>query len=240
MEASIPSNDLPLNEDAVPPTSLDLPTMKGLLGQVEEASGSLGDTFGELQDLTMQVALHGEPRMTEEINKLLEQMETQERMHREGIAEIHLILNDYLEKQFLNHLEAQAQQGIDREIDELVREQVASYLEVHIPQDLQDEVGRTQRELEDLGIQLHNSESRRANALLRSNHPDDSIHAVYMSNGEVSSHFPKTLRDLFNLNEMCKTLAFDYELPVSDARDHNLNLFMQFCGVTYQVVCSSG
>ena len=29
----------------------------------------------------------------------------------------------------------------------------------------------------------------------------------------------------------------DYELPASQARDRNLNLFMRFCGISYQVVC---
>jgi hypothetical protein len=32
-------------------------------------------------------------------------------------------------------------------------------------------------------------------------------------------------------------LDYELEIPVSDARDRNLNLFMQFCGVGYQVVC---
>lgn len=40
--------------------------------------------------------------------------------------------------------------------------------------------------------------------------------------------------------EICKALMLDYEIPdVSDARDRNLNRFMQFCGVTYQMVTNS-
>jgi hypothetical protein len=50
-----------------------------------------------------------------------------------------------------------AEQEINREIDELVRKEVARCLEVHIPQSLQDEVAQNQRKLEDLRIQLHNS-----------------------------------------------------------------------------------
>ncbi|KAF8220581.1 hypothetical protein L208DRAFT_1333016, partial [Tricholoma matsutake] len=174
------------------------------------------------------------------ITRLLVQMEDQERMHTEGIAEIHLILNKHLQTQFFEHLKEQAQQEIDREIHELVRDQVALCLEAHISQELQDEVARNRRELEDLRLQLHNSESRRANSLLRSNQPNDPLHTIYTSNGQVSAHFPKSLGDLFNLDaETCRCLVLDYELPVSDSRDRNLNLFMRFCGVGYQVVCFS-
>jgi len=44
------------------------------------------------------------------------------------------------------------------------------------------------------------SESRRANALLRSDDQDNSLHTIYMSNGEVSMHYPKNLNALFNLD----------------------------------------
>jgi hypothetical protein len=50
-----------------------------------------------------------------------------------------------------------AEQEIEQELDELVREQVALCLEAHISQELQDEVAQSQRELEDLRLQLHNS-----------------------------------------------------------------------------------
>lgn len=50
-----------------------------------------------------------------------------------------------------------AQLEIEQELDELVREQVALCLEARISQELQDEVTQSQRELEDLRLQLHNS-----------------------------------------------------------------------------------
>lgn len=43
-------------------------------------------------------------------------------------------------------------------------------------------------------------ESRRANAALRFNYPDDLLHIIYPPNGTVSAHFPKRLIDLSNLD----------------------------------------
>lgn len=43
-------------------------------------------------------------------------------------------------------------------------------------------------------------ESRRANALLRSNHLGDPLHTLLMANGELSPLFPKDLTALFGLD----------------------------------------
>lgn len=48
---------------------------------------------------------------------------------------------------------------------------------------------------------------------------------------------PIEVTDFPFLAETCKDIMQDYELPgISDARDQNLNRFMQFCGVTYRLV----
>jgi len=60
-----------------------------------------------------------------------------------------------------------------------------------------------------------------------------------MSDGMVSRHYPKDLKSLFMLDaETTKALLSDYEVPASDSdsQDHNLNRFMYFCGVQYQLV----
>ena len=79
-----------------------------------------------------------------------------------------------------------------------------------------------------------------------------------MTDGTISRHYPKDLESLFkldgklyiykiivtrflNLNfeaETTKALMSDYKLPTSDSnsQDHNLNRFLQFCGVQYQLV----
>jgi len=60
-----------------------------------------------------------------------------------------------------------------------------------------------------------------------------------MTDGTISRHYPKDLESLFKLDaETTNALMSDYELPTSDSnsQDYNLNRFMQFCGVQYQLV----
>ncbi|GLB37352.1 hypothetical protein LshimejAT787_0404030 [Lyophyllum shimeji] len=219
-------------------TPLNTSSTGDLITSLKATSLSLGDIFEKLQSQTTEVATLGQTGIAPEIKRLHRQLKEQDELHREGIAEIHLILKDCLETQLFEHLKQQAQREIEAEIDGLVREQVAECLKTIIPQDLQDEVAAQKSELEELRIQLHNSESRRANASLRANQPNEILHVIYMSNGEVSKHYPKSLQDLFDLDsETSKALMVDYELPdISEAGDRNLNRFIQFCGVSYQMV----
>ena len=97
-------------------------------------------------------------------------------------------------------------------------------------------------------------ESRRANAKLRIDKPGEPLATMFMTDGNVSGRFPKDLTSLFSLDgefpasqrfetftgvaaEDTEALMADYGIPEpSESRDHNLNRFMQFCGVRYQLV----
>lgn len=82
------------------------------------------------------------------------------------------------------------------------------------------------------------------------------MNAILMSNGEISSRFPATLKELFALDGTCalvlsseltgpcfisgatvRQLLDEYEIPIiTESREGNLNQFIQFCGVQYQMV----
>jgi hypothetical protein len=49
------------------------------------------------------------------------------------------------------------EEEITAQIDDMVKEYVAECLKAHIPQDLQDEVAMSKKELEELNLRLHNS-----------------------------------------------------------------------------------
>jgi len=165
-------------------------------------------------------------------------MRNQDRKHKEGLVEIQNILNDLLDNQVKADMRKKVEQEITSRIDELVKEHVVECLKVHIPQELQNEVASSKRELEELNIRLHNSESRRANGNLRHNKADDLLATMLMLDGNVSPRYPKDLRGLFELDgETTRALMVDYTLPEpGESRDLNLNKFMQFCGVRYQLV----
>ncbi len=97
------------------------------------------------------------------------------------------------------------------------------------------------------------------NGSLRANRPEEALHTIYMAGGIISPRFPEDLKGLFDLDgksqlygsvdtdtenrpdllaDILQVLLADYGLTagISDVRDANLNKFMQFCGVRYQLV----
>lgn len=139
-------------------------------------------------------------------------------------------------------MKEQVNREIVDQIDALVQEQVAQCLKDHIPEDLQLELAQNKQEFEELQLALHNSESRRMNGSLRANRPEEALHSIYMADGTISHLFPKDLKGLFDLDaDTLKDLLAEYGLAagISHIRDANLNKFMQFCGVRYQLVVKS-
>ncbi|KAH9485597.1 hypothetical protein JR316_0002507 [Psilocybe cubensis] len=208
---------------------------------VEKSSvyiNQIKEPLGNLTNQTMQIALLGEPGTKQEISELREQIRGQDLKHKEGLIEIQNILDEILDRQVQETMREKVEQEITNQIDELVREQVAECLKAHIPQELQDEVAMSKKELEELNLRLHNSESRRTNGNLRHNKTDDLLATMLKADGTVSAQYPKDLKELFQLDgDTTKALMNEYELPEpTTSRDHNLNRFMQFCGVRYQLV----
>jgi len=217
---------------------------RGLFGDLKQPLHKLNDTFDELHGRTMQMAsLTGPVGAKPEITDLRQKLRGQDQRHREAIAEIQGILDELLQSQVVDNIRKEVEREITEQMDKLVQERVAECLKIHIPQELQDEVARSKRELKQVRLELHDSESRRANANLRIDKNDDKpappLATVHMRDGNVSRHYPKDLESLFKLDaETTKALMSDYELPNSDSNSHdyNLNRFMHFCGVQYQLV----
>jgi len=210
-----------------------------ILLTMKTALGSLGTTFDSMGAQTAQMAMLGsELEIAQLLNSLRTQMKEQDQRQEEGIAEIQELLKDLMEVQIMRHLQLQVEAELETHIDEMVKEQVAHNLDKYIPKALQNELAERKQALNNVQLALHNSESRRANAELRSSDTDSDLHPIYRPNGEISALFPKNLMNLFTLDAAaCKQLLIDYEQSdISDSRERNLNRFIQFCGVSYQVV----
>ncbi|KIM40360.1 hypothetical protein M413DRAFT_28841 [Hebeloma cylindrosporum] len=229
------------------PTAIELEAQKTrqFINEFKKPLDDLTTTFSALHAQTMQVATSGgDVTGNQKLSDLLQQMDAQDHKHKAGLIEIQSewfscqILDELLEKKIVEEMRKQVEQEVASQIDELVKEQVEECLKTHIPKDLQDEVAVSKRELEALNLRLHNSESRRANAKLQIDKPGEPLATMFMPNGNVSGRFPKDLTSLFNLDaENTNALMVDYGIPEpSESRDNNLNRFMQFCGVRYQLV----
>ncbi|KAJ7935210.1 hypothetical protein B0H13DRAFT_521139 [Mycena leptocephala] len=212
---------------------------QGLIQHMKSTLGALDDTLGELHGQTMQIALlGGEPQIAQDIENLRRQLMDHDKRQKEGIHEIKLILNHVLQCEVVELLKKQVDDGIARDIDQLVAEQVAVCLKDHIPQELQDELAQQQKILEEVRRDLHNSESRRSNAVLRSDHGDDGLQIIYKADGSVPAAYPPNLQALFDMDAATsRALMTEYGLAdCSESRERNLNRLMQFLGVRYQMV----
>jgi len=220
-------------------TPSGVPSAQALIRDMKLTLGALDDTLGELHGQTMQIALlGGEPQIARDIENLRRQLMDHDQRQKEGIQEIKLILKNVLDCEVVELLKKQAEEDIAREIDQLVAEQVAICLKDHIPQELQEEVENQQMILEEVRRDLHNSESRRSNAALRTDHGDDSLQVIFKADGTVPTAYPPNLQALFDMDApTSRALMLEYGLPgSSESRERNLNRLMQFLGVRYQMV----
>ncbi|KAJ7169165.1 hypothetical protein C8R43DRAFT_982528 [Mycena crocata] len=220
-------------------TPSGVPSAQGLIQNMKSTLEALDETLGQLHGQTMQIALlGGEPQIAQDIQNVRRQLMDQDRRQKEGIQEIKLILNHVLQCEVVELLKKQVDEDVAREIEQLVEEQVAACLRNHIPHELQEEVARQERTLEQVRREFHNSESRRSNATLRSSHEDDTLHVIYKTDGSVPAAFPPNLKALFEMDApTSRSLMTEYEMQdCSDSRERNLNRLMQFFGVRYQMV----
>ncbi|KAJ7647753.1 hypothetical protein FB45DRAFT_208129 [Roridomyces roridus] len=227
-------------------TPSGVPSAQALIRNLKSTLGTLDDTLGELHGQTVQIALLGgdsEHQAARDIdNSIRRQLIDQDQRQKQGIQEIQAILDDILHREVVEMLKKQAEDDIAREIEDLVAKQVAICLETHIPPNLQEEIAGQQKELEEVQRHLHNSESRRSNGALRSNHEDDGLQVIYKTDGSVPDNFPSNLKALFSMDAATsRALMVEYELrDVSDSKERNLNRLLQFLGVKYQMVRDGG
>lgn len=217
----------------------EVEAVQEILGTMKGALAALGMTFDSLGEQTSRVAALGPVlENANQINALRKHIQQQDIRQEQKIEEIKALLKDVLQHEIVDHLRYKVAEHINNVIEEQVRAQVEYQLTYHIPETLQEQVSDQKRQLDEVKRALHNSESRRRNALLRSNHLNEPLRPLYMSNGEVSVSFPKDLPALFALDgQTARQLLADYGLTdFGDSREKNLNKLMQFCGVAYQMV----
>ncbi|KAF8526060.1 hypothetical protein BU17DRAFT_74400 [Hysterangium stoloniferum] len=220
----------------------DLSQVEELLTTMKQTLGTLGATFDTLGEQTARIATLG-PAMdaAHQVHRLRKQLQSQDRKHEERIGEIKSLLRDVLKEQIIAHLSSHVHEMIREGVAKIVKARVATELQGQIPPELREKVEDHRRQLAHVKLSLHNSEARRANALLRSNHLTEPLHPLLKPNGELCAIFPPDLATLFGQNSAkAKQLTQDFGLPVCEdevaAREKNLNKFMQHIGVSFLMV----
>ncbi|KAK0226341.1 hypothetical protein IW262DRAFT_1361412 [Armillaria fumosa] len=209
---------------------------------IQNATTTLDDVLDKMIDYNYHVGILGsKTELANDIETMTKDIADQDKDHEKALLEIKLLLDDFLDNRVINALKAQVEEDINKEIDHLVEIHVKERLEQrHIPEAVKTEVQKCKSDLEREHRRLHNSESKRANSLLRQRDGNVLLNTIYADdgNGDVSKNFPRTLQDLFDLDATkCKSLATEYKLPgVSESREKNLNLLLRFFGIAYQMV----
>ncbi|KAI0800403.1 hypothetical protein C8Q74DRAFT_1236331 [Fomes fomentarius] len=214
-----------------------LERMKGLVANLEVSLDGLGQ-----QTVRCMTQLGGE-KTEHNAASLRNDILAQERRQREDLDELQALAKEVIEHELIDHLRSLVESDVMEMIEALVEEEVARYLvPEYIPQDLQDELRQHRKQLEDVQRALHDSESRRANATLRSNRePLERIHTVFNSQGEIPSNFPRTLFNLFTMSsDTASSLVREYGLAELSSREGNINRLSQHFGIQYQITEVAG
>lgn len=218
--------------------------------QVRDVLGSMMDTLSVLQKALGTTAkelsqhssriqhIGGDFDHAGQIESLQRHMAIFDRKQDDQMENIKNLLRNVYKTEIIPFVEAEIERQITERLEAQVEEEVEACLMVLVPEILQQQLLEHQLQLEEVEISLHNSEARRANSLLRSDHLFDAIVPLKKPDGTgVSELFPKDLAGLFSLSgEEAMQLVEEYGLPnVGESRERNLNRFLQHCGVVYQM-----
>ncbi|KAG9050925.1 hypothetical protein FS837_001099 [Tulasnella sp. UAMH 9824] len=216
----------------------DTAAVRELLTMMSATLATLGKTFDTLTEQSTRVATLG-PQLdsAHQIHQLRRQMRAQEKKQDIRINEVKTMVKDDLKMQVAELLRSQITEAVRDEIKKQVADEVQEQLKQRIPVPVEEQAAESTQQLKDVRTSLINSESRRANAILRASNLDDQLAVILKSTGEPSKYFPSDLKTLFGYdNETAKKLVQDYDLPASESREKNLNKFMAHAGVQFHLI----
>jgi len=199
---------------------------------------TLGQTLENLTEQSARMATLG-PQMDSmhQITQLRRQMRSQEKVQDNRINDVKKLIKEVLKEQVAETLRPQIKQEVAEEIKLQTTEHVKLQVKDRLPVSLEDQAAESQQQLKDVRASLINSESRRANAILRASNLDDHLAIILKSNGDESEHFPQDLKTLFSYdNDTAKALVKDFGLTASDSREKNLNKFMAHAGIQFHLI----
>jgi len=172
-----------------------------------------------------------------DVQNLYKDMNKQTKEHKDAMVEIRAVLADLWKTRVFDEIKNEIQEQMSEQMDALVRQGVERELKKRISEQQRQELSGIDLRLRQVQIELHNSESRRANALLKYDSPTRDLYTIKMHDGRPSTYFPRTLDGLRDLDERTiEKLIVDYrEFQALCSREDSalkkLNKFIQFCGV---------
>ncbi|KAJ8076688.1 hypothetical protein PM082_001111 [Marasmius tenuissimus] len=224
-----------------PITPPENPAVREALAMMDGGIQDLIKVLDDLEGKTCHIGIfEGDGTLEQGLDDVRKLLDLQQKAQQDGLEEINLIYKNLVETQVVSDIQREVEKEVEEEVDRVVEELFTEYVKELIPNDIMEEIKEKKGQLDKIRVDLHNSESMRANAQLRSDRDPSSeiLSTLRRSDGTVSAHFPKTLKAAFDLDaETCSTLLEEYgQIPQGSGRDSLLNDFLQLCGIQYQMV----
>jgi hypothetical protein len=198
---------------------------------------ALDATFLNIQDQTQNVSSLTIVDPSTQLQNLELEMQEQDRRQAQKIDEIKDLIQQVVANQVAEQIKRLFANEIEAMIQREVNRQVAHQLEAHIPHGLQQQVDDQKRQLVDVDRSLHNAEARRINNLIKSSNLNEPLRGLLKASGKPSELFPRDLLDLFNRDDVAlKRLLKEFDLIDTNSREKNLNTFMSYIGVAFQLI----
>jgi len=211
--------------------------VQDVLHQMRSSLDALDATFQNINDQTRDVATLAIADPSTQLHNLELEMHDQDRRQAQKIDEIKELIQQVVANQVAEQIKRLFANEIESLIQREVNRQVALQLETHIPNGLLQQVDEQKRQLVDVDRSLHNAEARRINNLIKSSNLNEPLRGLLRTSGKPSDIFPRDLMDLFNRDDAAiKRLLKEFDLSDSGSREKNLNTFMSFIGVAFQLI----
>ncbi|KAJ7690760.1 hypothetical protein B0H17DRAFT_935597 [Mycena rosella] len=166
-----------------------------------------------------------------EIQALRKQIREENKKGDKDIQKFKQMARDEVKLQIAANLRNDILDQIRREIEAQVKQQVDIQIQEQIPISLRQQSMSNKTQLQTAKTSLINSAARKKNSSLRIQNLDESLAFVLKADGTKGQLFPCDLRSLLSYDaaHVCE-LVKDYELPLDDNRDVNLNRFLGHIG----------
>jgi len=199
---------------------------------------SLGNAFDSLGEQTTKLAaLEPALHTANQIRHLRRQMRNQEKHQDARINDIKALVRDNLKVQIAEHLREQIAGQIKDEIANQVKDEVSHQIETHLPIPLAIQATESHEQLAEVRVSLQNNEARLYNSHLERSKFQEPLAPLLRADGTPSEKYPATIKALFSYEpDVIKELLQEYGLPLHTIRESNVNRFLSFVGVRFQLI----
>jgi len=234
------SNHSELTGETSGPPAPDLGPVSDLLNGMRDTVLALSNTFDSLQNQSAKVAeVGGTVDAAQQIHALRKQLVAQDKKQEEQIEDLKALIQEILVQQIAVEMGKHLRDIIREKVVPKVRERVAEQLQRQFPDGVEEQLASHRVQLNLVRQSLQNAESRRMNALIKSNQLTDSLQPLLKADGKPSPHLPPHLAGIFQLpDKSIRALMEDYGIPFleDDSRERRFNRIMQFLGIAFQMV----